>query len=71
MSLYGVGDKISDAVLVFGYGERTGFIIDTRIKKIMKKYYFKRDATIKEIHEFANRWGDYSSYVNQSFYSFS
>lgn len=69
MSLYGVGDKISDAVLVFGYGKKEGFIIDTWIKKIMRKYFIKNDLDVGKTHSFAlNRWKYYSSYVNQTIY---
>ena len=67
MSIKGVGDKVSDCVLLFAYGRREIFPIDTWIKKISQKIFFgNQEADIKKIHEFAkNNFGDLAGYAQQ------
>ncbi len=67
MSLDGVGDKVADCILLFGYGRLEAFPTDTWIKRIVEHVYFKgRKRSIREIHEFAEeRWGGYAGYAQQ------
>ncbi|MDE1824660.1 MAG: DNA-3-methyladenine glycosylase 2 family protein [Candidatus Micrarchaeota archaeon] len=56
MELDGVGDKVADCILLFGYRKMEAFPIDTWIKRVMETVYFKgRKKTIKELHRFAER----------------
>ncbi len=64
MELPGVGPKVADCVLLFGYGFLEAFPVDVWIARAMEKYYHKK--TQKEIREFAReRWGKYAGYAQQ------
>ncbi len=65
--LHGIGEKIADCILLFGYGELEAFPVDTWIKRIVEHTYFKgRKKSIGEIHVFAERkWGPYAGYAQQ------
>lgn len=52
MTINGVGEKVADCVLLFGYGKFESFPIDTWVKKIIGKLYFKEEPSLKEIKEF-------------------
>ncbi|MCX6777259.1 MAG: hypothetical protein NT157_00030 [Candidatus Micrarchaeota archaeon] len=65
----GVGEKIADCVLLFGYGRLEAFPIDTWIRKVMREYYLGSHAKDDEIRMFAEgRWGDYAGYAQQYLY---
>ncbi len=38
-SVKGIGPKVAQCILIFGYGRRDGFPIDTWMKKCLEKYY--------------------------------
>ncbi|MCL5238853.1 MAG: hypothetical protein M1286_00035 [Candidatus Marsarchaeota archaeon] len=67
MQLDGVGDKVADCTLLFGYGKLEAFPTDTWIKRIVEHVYFDgRKQSISDIHEFASeRWGKYAGYAQQ------
>jgi N-glycosylase/DNA lyase len=67
MTLDGVGDKVADCILLFGYGRLESFPTDTWIKRIVERTYFKgRKQSIRAIHTFAEeRWGAYAGYAQQ------
>ncbi len=67
MTLDGIGDKVADCILLFGYGKLEAFPIDTWIKRAVEKVYFRgRRKSVKRIHEFAeSEWGAYSGYAQQ------
>jgi len=67
MELDGVGDKVADCILLFGYGKTEAFPIDTWVKRVMEKVYFKgRNKKIKDICSFATeRWGQNAGYAQQ------
>ncbi len=67
MSLDGIGDKVADCILLFGYSKHEAFPIDVWIKRIVEKVYFNgRTMRESQIHDFAtNRWGAYSGYAQQ------
>lgn len=53
MKLPGVGPKVADCVLLFSGTKQDVFPIDVWIKRVMEELYFKREATLREIQEFA------------------
>lgn len=59
MKLYGVGNKVSDCILLFGMGRFDSFPVDVWIKRIMEYCYFgSEQQSIKTISEFAaERYG--------------
>ena len=68
MELDGIGDKVADCILLFGYNKLEAFPIDTWVKRIMERVYFKgRKTSIRKLHEFAaERWpGRYQGYAQQ------
>lgn len=67
MALDGVGDKVADCILLFGYGRLDAFPVDTWIKRIVEHVYFNgRRRNVREVHEFAEeRWGEHAGYAQQ------
>jgi N-glycosylase/DNA lyase len=64
MSLPGVGEKVAECVLLYSFKKLEAFPVDIWMKRIMSKYYLKKEATIKEIKEFArNYFGKYAGYA--------
>ena len=67
MELDGIGDKVADCILLFGYNKMEAFPIDTWVKRVIEHVYFKRrKKSIKQIHRFAlRRWPVYGAYAQQ------
>ncbi len=67
LQLDGVGDKVADCILLYGYGKFEAFPIDTWIKRTMEQLYFNGKRTsIRHIHEMAEEnWGPYAGYAQQ------
>ncbi|MDE1834146.1 MAG: DNA-3-methyladenine glycosylase 2, partial [Candidatus Micrarchaeota archaeon] len=68
MELDGIGDKVADCILLFGYNKLDAFPIDTWVKRVMERVYFNgRKRTIKRLHKFAlDRWPkSYLGYAQQ------
>jgi N-glycosylase/DNA lyase len=67
-SLPGVGRKIADCVLLFGYGYPTAFPVDVWVMKALKQLYFPRSRRInlKRLHAFsAKHFGCHGGYAQQ------
>lgn len=47
MKVYGVGNKVSDCVLLFAYNKMQSFPVDVWIKKVLNEYY--KDGVSKQI----------------------
>ena len=73
MELDGIGDKVADCILLFGYGRYDAFPIDVWIKRVVERAYFKgRRTSIARIHEFSTeRWGRYRGYAQQYLFEFA
>ncbi len=71
--LHGIGDKVANCVLLFGYGFLESFPIDTWIRRTMVENYFVGKKTNdKKIREFAQeRWGKYAGYANQYLFCYA
>lgn len=69
--LRGVGDKVADCVLLFGFGMYEAFPVDVWIRRVMEKIYFKgRAVSNKEIREFAQGYfGPYAGYAQEYLYA--
>ena len=66
--LPGVGPKVADCALLFGYGRLAAFPIDVWIERILREKYFarKRRVTTKSLREFsAHYFGPYGGYAQQ------
>lgn len=66
MSIKGIGNKVSDCILLFGMGRVDSFPIDVWIKRIMEYCYFDSEQSIKNISEFAEaKFGSLGGYAQQ------
>lgn len=66
MSMNGVGNKVSDCILLFGLGKTDSFPVDVWMKRIMEQLYFKKTCSIQEISDYASKkFGKYSGYAQQ------
>lgn len=63
----GVGDKVAECVLLYGFGKQEAFPVDVWIFRAIKKLYFRRRRlTPKKAREFGQkRWGASAGYVQQ------
>lgn len=67
MELPGVGDKVADCVLLFGYGFLEAFPVDVWIRRAMREYYGVSKP--KDVRAYANKkWGAYAGYAQQYLY---
>lgn len=64
--LQGVGPKVADCVLLYSGLKFDVFPTDVWVKRVMEELYFKREASFKEINEFAERsYGDLKGFAQQ------
>ncbi len=62
----GVGPKVAHCVLFFCMGKMQAFPVDVWVKRVMEYFYFHREASPKEIQEFAwEKFGKYAGYAQQ------
>ena len=66
MSVKGIGNKVSDCILLFGLGRADSFPVDVWIKRIMEYCYFEGEESIKTISSFAEeKFGQLGGYAQQ------
>ena len=67
MTLRGVGGKIADCVLLFGYGFDAAFPVDVWIERALQELYFpRRRASQKRLQHFAaTHFGVHAGYAQQ------
>ncbi|SCZ81617.1 DNA-3-methyladenine glycosylase family protein [Acidaminobacter hydrogenoformans] len=66
LTLPGVGEKVASCIMLFGYGRRAAFPVDTWVAKMMRQLYFNHEASAREIKTFAeSRFGDQAGYAQQ------
>jgi N-glycosylase/DNA lyase len=66
--LPGVGPKVANCALLFGFGRLAAFPIDVWIERVLRSTYFarKRNVTPKRLKEFSARYfGPYGGYAQQ------
>lgn len=62
----GVGDKVADCVLLFGYNRYEVFPTDVWVKRIMELYYPVRSKNLDRIQDFAKHYfGEYAGFAQQ------
>jgi N-glycosylase/DNA lyase len=73
MVIPGVAEKVADCVLLFAYGRLNAFPVDTWIRKVMIRMFFKgRRVPDRAIRAFASeRWGDLAGLAQQYLYHWS
>ena len=67
MTLRGVGGKIADCVLLFGYGYDSAFPVDVWIERALQELYFpRRRASEQRLRKFAaTHFGPHAGYAQQ------
>jgi N-glycosylase/DNA lyase len=67
LQLPGVGRKIADCVLLFGYGFERAFPVDVWVMKALRQLYFpRRRVGLKQLHRFAaEHFGPCAGYAQQ------
>lgn len=66
MSINGIGNKVSDCILLFGLSRTDSFPVDVWIKRIMEYCYFDGEQSIDTISELAKRkFGDLGGFAQQ------
>ena len=66
--LPGVGAKVANCALLFGFGRLRAFPVDVWIDRIVRQLYFprKRNVTAKRLRDFsADYFGEYAGYAQQ------
>ena len=72
-TLSGVGEKVADCVLLFGFDRLESFPVDTWIKKIVERCYFnERVIPVKKLAEFGRKqFGDYAGVAQQHLFEYA
>lgn len=66
MTINGIGNKVSDCILLFGLNRADAFPVDVWIKRIMEHCYFDKEQSIKTISSFAReKFGSIGGYAQQ------
>lgn len=66
MSINGIGNKVSDCILLFGLSRTDSFPIDVWIKRIMEHCYFDGEQSIDTISELAKKkFGNLGGFAQQ------
>lgn len=73
LSIKGVGTKVSDCVLLFGFSRYEYFPTDVWIKRIMEHFYFDGNETsVGDIHSLAERkFGEYAGFAQQYLFHYA
>ena len=73
MRLDGVGPKIADCVLLFGYGFPQAFPVDVWVERALRELYFQgRRVRARKVLEFAaTHFGPHSGYAQQYLFHFA
>ena len=73
VELSGVGEKIADCVLLFGYGHPQAFPVGVWIRRVVQDWYFGgRRLSDREIRHFAaDRFGQYAGYAQQYLFHYA
>ena len=65
LSLYGVGEKVCDCILLFGYGVCQSFPVDTWIEKVYVDLFNVTKSREKMSKDLVEYFGDLSGYAQQ------
>ena len=69
----GVGPKVADCILLYGYNKHEAYPVDVWINRITSYIYFKgQKQTNKKIMGFAqDKFGEYSGYVQLYLFNYA
>ncbi|MGC8656477.1 MAG: DNA-3-methyladenine glycosylase family protein [Thermoplasmata archaeon] len=65
-SIRGIGDKVANCILLFGFGKLEAFPVDRWVLRAMKKFYVEQKMSNEKIRQFAqNKWDGNAGYIQQ------
>ncbi len=68
----GVGNKVADCILLYSGIKRDVFPTDVWVRRVMEELYFRREASFKEIQQFAaEHFGGYAGAAQQYLFYFA
>ena len=72
-SVYGIGDKVADCVMLFGMGRTDVFPADVWIKRVISHLYYNgQDIPLKELQAFAaSKWGENAGLAQQYLFHYA
>ena len=72
-ALEGVGPKVADCILLYGYNKHEAYPVDVWINRITSYFYFKGEKTSnKKIMKFAqDKFGEYSGYIQLYLFNYA
>jgi len=66
LSLYGVGNKVADCIMLFGLQRYNAFPVDVWIKRVMEHFYFDDKQKISNVQAFAKeKFGELGGFAQQ------
>ena len=73
MELEGVGPKVADCILLYGYDKHEAYPVDVWINRITSYIYFNNVKTSnKKIMDFAQkRFGEYAGYIQLYLFNYA
>ena len=72
MRFKGIGEKVADCICLFSLGHVQALPIDVWVKRIIEQLYLKRQASIREIRQFAEDYfGEYLGYAQQYLFHYA
>lgn len=74
MSLPGVGRKIADCVLLFGYGRQQAFPVDVWVERVLRRLYFPRARRLapRRLRHFSEtHFGPWAGYAQQYLFHYA
>ena len=70
LSLMGIGQKVADCIMLFGFSKQDVFPVDTWVEKVYCTYFKEEHNRVKIRKELVNTFGNLSGYAQQYlFYS--
>ena len=70
IALAGVGPKVADCILLFGYGKKDVFPVDTWIAQMYNQFFEKQENREKMRKNLVDMFGEYSGYAQQYLFYF-
>ena len=73
LELPGVGPKVADCILLYGFGMKQAFPVDVWIKRVIERVYFHScDVRPDEVRRFGQAYfGRYAGYAQEYIYYYA
>jgi N-glycosylase/DNA lyase len=73
LSIYGVGRKVADCILLFSFGRHEVFPTDVWVKRVMSHYYFQEEEVpLQEIFQLAQeKYGQNAGFAQQYLFHYA